>query len=186
MGVFSKWLLHDDQKALFEIVFAFTLNIVFLVLIALALWPLQGRPAMAFRLGKGYGILWVATYLFATLGNRIQEYFRVNLYDHPDAYVNSNLAASCFLQVGWSAFAALTVHGFVAGASTWIVASFYFAALLSCLIAFLAVSSFYQGHIYKLISLPLAIISFIVFSVWPVAARVTFGWFFDLFGARST
>jgi hypothetical protein len=184
MGEMTKWLMHDDQKDLFEVLLASTLNILFLALIALLLWPL-GRPMLAFRLAKGYAILWVVLYVIAALVNRIQGFFRVNIYDHPDAYVNSNLAVSCLLQAGWSAFAALTVHSFIAGAPIWIVLILYLIGVLSCLIAFFAVSSFYQGTIYKLISLPLALAGFIVFSVWPASGRVIFGWFFNLF-SRST
>lgn len=180
MGEISKWLVHDDQKELFEILVALVLNIVFLALIALLLWPL-GRPVLALRLAKGYAVLWLATFITAALVNRIQQFFRVNLYDHADAYVISNLAVSCFLQAGWSAFAALAVQSFAPGASIWVVLALYLAGVLSCLVAFFAVSSFYQGDIYKFIRLPLALASFIVFSVWPASGRVLYGWFFNLF-----
>jgi hypothetical protein len=180
MGDLIKWLMNDEQKDLFEVLFASALNIAFLALVALLLWPL-GRPVLAFRLAKGYGVLWVVICVIAILVNRIQKLFRVNLYDHANAYVNSNLAVTCFLQAGWAAFAALTVQGFVAGAPNWFVVVLYSVGVLSCLIAFFAVISFYQGHIYKLISLPLALVSFIVFSVWPASGRAIYGWFFNLF-----
>ena len=172
--------MHDDQKELFEIVVASAMNVIFLALIVSLLWPL-GRPLLAFRLAKGYVVLWVLTCAAAVSGNRMQEFFRVNIYDRPNAYVISNLVVSCFLQAGWSAFAALTVHSFVPGASYWIVLIVYLVGGVSCLIAYFAVSSFYQGHIYKLISLPLAFVSFLVFGVWPASARVIYGWFFELF-----
>lgn len=57
MGEFSKWLLHEDQKELFDYLFALVLNVVFVALIALLLWPL-GRVNMAFRLAKGYWMFW--------------------------------------------------------------------------------------------------------------------------------
>jgi hypothetical protein len=179
-GEFSKWLLHDDQKELFEIIFAVTLNVFALALTALLLWPL-GRPTMAFRLAKGHGILWVVICVTFLLLNRIQRFFRVDLYDHPNAFLISNIAVSCFLLVGWAAFAALTVHGFVAGAPVWVMVILYFVGVLSCLVAFFAVTSFYQGHVYKLIGLPLALCCFAVFSVWPAGGRATYGWFFELF-----
>lgn len=178
MGDFGNWLLHEDQKDLWEIVVASVLNILFLVLIALLLWPL-GSPMLAWRLAKGYSVLWGMVYFATMLGSRIQDYFRVNIYDHPDAFVYSNLAVSSILQIGWSAFAALVVQSFVAGASLWIMLILYFVGALSCLIAFFVVSAFYQGHIYRLISLPLALVAYIVFSVWPAIGRVLFGWFFN-------
>jgi hypothetical protein len=180
MGDLLKWLMNDEQKDLFEVLFASALNIAFLALVALLLWPL-GRPVLVFRLAKGYGVLWVVICVTAIVVNRIQRLFHVNLYDHANAYVNSNLAVACFLQAGWAAFAALTVQGFVAGEPTWLAVVSYSVGVLSCLIAFFAVTSFYQGHIYKLISLPLALVSFIVFSVWPASGRAIYGWFFDLF-----
>ena len=180
MGEFSKWLMHEDRKDLFEVLFASALNILFLVLIALLLWPL-GRPALAFRLAKGYGILWVFVCVTFLLVNRIQHFFRVDPYTHADAYVVSNLAVSCFLQAGWAAFAALTVDGFLRGAPVWLVLILHIVGVLSCLITFVAVSSVYQGHIYKLVSLPLALTGFIVFSVWPAGGRAAYGWFFELF-----
>jgi hypothetical protein len=57
-GEISRWLLQDEQKDLFEIVVAIALNVLFLALIALLLWPL-GRTLLALRLARGYGLLWI-------------------------------------------------------------------------------------------------------------------------------
>jgi len=54
MGEFSKWLMHEDQKELFDYLFAIVLNIVFLAIIALLLWPL-GKATTAFRLRRVTG-----------------------------------------------------------------------------------------------------------------------------------
>ncbi len=180
MGVFEKWLLHEDQKDLFEVLVAVGLNLIFLAFISLLLWP-PGRPLLALRLAKGYVILWGVIFVASAVGYRIQQFFGVNIYDHPDAYVNSNLAVSGFVQAGWSAFAALTVQSFVAGAPFWLVLVLYLVGSLSCLVAFFALAWFYQGHIYKLICLPLGLVSFIMFSVWPAGGRLMYGWFFNLF-----
>jgi hypothetical protein len=180
MGEIGRWLMDDEQRELFEILVAVGLNVVFLALVAPLLWAL-GSPLAAFRLAKGYVVLWVVSVVICALVLRVQSFLRVNLYDHPDAYVNSNLVVSCFLQVGWSAFAALTVHSFVAGAHAWLAVVLCLVGVLSCLVAFFVVSSFYQGHVYKLISLPLALVGFVVFSVWHASGHALFGWFFDLF-----
>jgi hypothetical protein len=184
MGEFGKWLLHEDRKELFEVLFACFLNVFFVVLLALLLWPF-GKVWMAYSLAQGFGILWTVIYAAALLVGRVQGFFKVNLYDHPDAYVNSNLAVSCFVQAGWSAFAVLTVQRYAAGAPLWMIVSLYVVGLLSCLVAFFIVSSCYQGHIYRLISLPLALACFIVFSVWPASGRFIYGWFFNLLGAQT-
>lgn len=174
-----RWLVHDDQKDLFTLLLALVLNLLFLGLIALLLWPL-GNLTLAFRLAKGYGALWIITSALAVLINQAQRLFRVNIYDHPDAYVNSNLAASCCLQAGWAAFAALAARD-SAGQPIWMLAIVYMVAAVSCLIAFLVVSSFYQGEIYKLISLPLALASLLVFCLWPASGHALYGWLFQLF-----
>lgn len=151
MGAFIDWLLHDDQKDLFEFLVALSLNLLFLALAALVLWPL-GRLPLAIALAKGFGVLWIA--VWATGGG---------------------------LQMGWSAFAALTVSDLGAGASFWTAAILAVVGALACLAAYYVVSSVYQGAIYRLVNLPLALISFLVFSVWPASARALYGWFFQLF-----
>jgi hypothetical protein len=170
MGDKVSWLLHDDQKNLFELLLALALNVLFLALSALLLWPLD-RLVLVLSLAKGYGILWLATFLIYPLLMGLQHLFRVNLYDHANAFVISNLAVSCLLQVGWSAFAAMAVHGIMTGAPVWLAVLLYLVGVLSCLIAFFAVSSFFQGAIYKLVSLPLALVSFLAFSVSACPAR---------------
>jgi hypothetical protein len=184
MGEVAKWLLHDDQKELFEFLFAGTLNIVFLALMALLLWPL-GRALMALRMAKGFWVFWVVMYVTAVVALRLRRMFRVDIDSHYDAYVISALVVSGFLQAGWSAFAAHIVQSFVAGAPVWVACGLYLAGLLSCHVAFNVVSAFYGGQLYRLVNLPLALISFVVFSVWPAGGRAVYGWFFDLFGKAT-
>ena len=81
MGEFSKWLLHEDQKELFDFLFAIVLNIVFLVLIALLLWPL-GKATIAFRLTKGYWYFWAVLIVTSSLLVLAQRIFRMDLYSH--------------------------------------------------------------------------------------------------------
>lgn len=179
MGAFAKWLMRDEQRELFDLLFAVALNVLFLALVALALWPL-GRAKVAFHLAQGYGIFWFVmdvAFLLLVLFRRI---LRVEMETNFDAYVISALVVSVFLQAGWSAFAALSVHSFVDGAPVAVAVLLYLVGVASCYIAFVVVSSVYAGHIYKLINLPLAFVSFIVFSVWPRAGRLAYGWFFIL------
>ena len=93
----------------------------------------------------------------------------------------SGLAVSGFVQVGWSAFAAPIVHNFVAGAPVWMAIILYAVGVVSCYVACVIVAAFYMGAVYKFVNLILAIVSFIVFSVWPAAGTTIYGWFFDLF-----
>ena len=180
MGEFSKWLLHEDQKELFDYLFAIVLNAVFLVLTVLLLWPL-GRATMAMRLAKGYWIFWTGVIVTASLLALLQRIFRMDLYSRFDAYVITGLIVSGFVQVGWSAFAAPVVHNFVADTPLWITVVLYVVGVLSCYVASVIVAAFYMGALYRMVNPILAIVSFIVFSVWPNAGETIYGWFFDLF-----
>lgn len=156
------------------------LNLIFLALAALLLWPL-GAATLAYRMAKGFLLFWLVVFVATAFHHKAQEFFRVNMYDHPDAYVNSNVAVSGLLQAGWSAFAALSVGGAAAGAPLWTASALYLAGALSCLAAFSIVGAFYYGHVYKFINLALALVGFAVFSAWPAAARLTYGRLFDIF-----
>jgi len=180
-----RWLMADEQKELFEHVWAVFLNAVFLGLAALALWPL-GRVGFALTLGKGYWVFWCALYLTAVFVVLFQRIFRVDMYSHFDAYVISGLAAAAPLQAGWSAFAALAVRDAAGDSSLAVAAVLYFVGLLSCWVAFGIVSTLYGGSIYKTINLPLAVVSFALFALWPAAGRALYGWFFDLSRAWFT
>ncbi len=180
MGDFIKWLVHEDQKELYGVFVAILLTIVFLALIALLLWPLD-KMMMALSLAKGYLLFWIIISVVALGLNTVRKILRVNQDSHVSAYVVSNVLASGLMQVGWSAFAALIVYSFVAATPFWSVLILYFIALLSCFIAYNIVSSLYGGHVYRIINLPLAFVSFIIFSVWPASAHLTYGRFFDLF-----
>ena len=180
MGQFAKWLLHENQKELFDYLFALVLNAVFLVLVTLLLWPL-GRATMALRLAKGYWIFWTAVIATACVLALLQRIFRMDLYEHFDAYVITGLIFSGFVQVGWSAFVAPVIHNFVADAPIWMAIILFVVGVLSCYVASVIVAAFYMGSIYRTVNPILAIVSFIVFSVWPAAGTAIYGWFFDLF-----
>ena len=181
MGEFSKWLLHEDRKELFDYLFAIALNVVFLALAALLLW-LMGKTATVFSLARGFWAFWTVLIVISALMVMLQRLFRVDMYSHGDAYIISGLVVGGVMQVGWSAFAALTVGGAAAGASVWVAAALYLVGLLACWVAFNIVSAFYMGSIYRLTNLILAPAGFILFCVWPAAARALFGWFFDFYG----
>ena len=180
MGEFSKWLLHEDRKELFDYLFAVALNAVFLAVIALLLWP-AGKAATALGLGRGFWALWTLMILTTWLVALLQRLLRVDMYSHADAYVIMGLVVSGLIQAGWSAFAALTVGGSAAGAPVWLAAVLYFVGLLSCWVAFNVVAVYYVGSIYRMTNLVVAAVSFALFCAWPAAGRVLFGWFFDFY-----
>ena len=180
MGEFSKWLIHEDQKELFDVLFALALTLVFLVVSALLLWPL-GRVSMTWGLVKGYWIFCIVLYWTAVLMVLILRRFHLDLDSHFDACVLSSLVLSGFVLAGWSAFAALTVQSFAGGASGWGLAILYPVGFFSCYVAYIIVSALYPGSIYRMVNLFVAHIAFIMFSAWPTSGRAIYGWFFDLF-----
>ncbi|MCA1634601.1 MAG: hypothetical protein LC802_13140 [Acidobacteria bacterium] len=173
-------LFGDPSDEGSEIVIGEVLNLIFLTLAWLMLWPL-GRTALLIRLAWGYAVLWLVILITYALINRIQRFFRVDADSHFDAYVLSNLSHSIFLLAGWSAFAALAVRDSVGVAPAWVAVILYVVGFLSSYVAFIVLSSFYIGSIYKLLNLTVALVSFVVFAVWPAAGRVLYGWFFGLF-----
>jgi hypothetical protein len=180
MGELAKWLMRDEQKELFEFLFAAAQHLVFVALAALVLWPV-GDAALALRFAKGGAVLWLALFLTFVALAFVHRKLDVDIYSHADAYVISAAAVGAVMQAGWSAFAALAVRDFAAGAVAWHAALLYFGGLLSCFVAFNVVSAFYTGHIYKFINLAVALAGFALFCVWPAAARAAYGWFFRLF-----
>jgi len=180
MGQFSKWLLHEDQKELFDYLFAVVLNVSFLAITALLLWPM-GQAVLTWRLTKGYWAFYVVLFWTAILLLILQRRLRVDMYSHYDAYVISGLVLSGVIQAGWSAFAALLIRDFISEASVPVAIVLYGVGVFSCYIACVIVAAFYMGSIYRFTNLLIAMISFGLFSIWPSAARVLFGWFFDLF-----
>lgn len=179
MGQFTKWLLEEDQKQLFEYLFANFVNIVFLVLTALLLWPL-GKLGMSWRLTKGYWAFWVVMVVTSAIMSLLQRIFRMDLYSNFNAYLISALVVSGFLQIGWSAYAALLIRDSTVATPIWIAIILYLIGVISCYVATVIVGAFYMGGIYRLVNAFLAFASFILFSIWPGAAAAIFGWFFRL------
>lgn len=173
-------ILDDLPQRWWDFLTALGLNLILLAVIALVLWPM-GKAVLAFRLAKGYAIFWLVVYVVAPAVAIIQRIFRLNVYDHSAAYVASGLFGSAVLVTGWSAFAALTLHGFVGGTSVWVAAIIWLFGFLSSCIAYFVVGTYYVGEIYKFVSLPLALASFVVFAIWPAIGGALYGWFFAFF-----
>jgi hypothetical protein len=180
MGAFAKWLMQEEQKELFDYLFAVFVNAVFLVLIALLLWPL-GKATMAWRLTKAYWVFWTAVIVVASVHALAQRVFKMDLYERSDAYIITGLAASAFLQVGWSAYAAPVVNSAVSGAPVWVMVILYAIGTVSAYVAAIIVAAFYMGGLYRYVNSALALLSFAVFSVWPAAGEPLYGWFFNIF-----
>lgn len=181
MRSFSRWLLREEQKDFFEYLFACVVNLLFLILIALVLWPLS-ELGFAVHLAKGYWVFWSVVILVAAaiaLGGRV-----LRIEQRPafwDTFLMLVVVVSAGLQAGWSAFAGLTFRDFGGASSIGIAATLYVIGLLSCYVAYLIVSALFNTRHLRLLNLIIALASFILFTIWPQLGRAMYGWFFDLF-----
>jgi hypothetical protein len=179
MRAFSNWLLRDEQRDFFEYLFALVLNLVFVVLVVLVLWPI-GSFKTAIQLAKGYWVFWsvviMCAVLMALVARMIEQ--RPSLWD---AYLILIVVLTAVLVSGWAAFAALTLSHSRAGGSIGVHAAFYVIGLLSCYLAFVIVSALFKANRFRLANLIIALVGFVFFTVWPESARAMFGWFFNLF-----
>lgn len=128
----------------------------------------MGQFARWLLLAKGYWIFWTAVIATACVLALLQRIFRMNVYDHFDAYVITGLIFSGFVQVGWSAFAAPVIYNFVAEAPIWMAIILYVVGLLSCYVASVIVAAFYMGSLYRMVNPILAVISFIALVCGPM------------------
>lgn len=174
------WLMEKEQNDLFEIVFGVVINLLFLALAALVLWPL-GRARLALTMAKGFVVFWLTVRATVGVLAVVHRAFRVNIYDRGNAFIISNAVVSGVLQAGWSAFAALAVGGETVEASVWAAVALYAVGALSCVAALYPVGAFFQGHIYRLANTALSPLAFALFAAWPAAARAAYGWYFALF-----
>ena len=179
MATFNQWLMHEDQRHVWDSLYATFLTAVFVGVSALVLWPM-GKASMSWSLLKGLGIFWFAIPVATIPLLLFQRIFRVDMYSHYDAYVISALLVSGFLQAGWSAFAALTARDYAADTSLGVSAALYVFGFLSCQVACAALAPYYGGQIYRYVNVILAAVAFVLFSLLPAAARLLYGWFFDL------
>lgn len=172
---FPKTQIEEEASSLLIIA---AVNFAFLFVSTIILW-LVGHAALAWQFAKGYALLWLLLLVISPLLNFIQRMFRLNLYDNAKVFVASNLLVSGVLVLGWSAFAALAVQN--AGATGWVAGLLYVVGLVASYIGEQVVGAIFNGTIYQLANLALALMGFIVFAVWPALAGNLFSWFFNLF-----
>ncbi len=140
------------------------LNLLFVALTALGLWPM-GRAALAFSLGKGYAVFWIVVWASVMLLSAAERVLRLDPDTHYRSSISVNLFVSAFLVAGWSAFAALAVRGSATDAPVWVAAMLYVIGFLSSYLAFVVATAFYSGGVYKVVDLPLALVGYLGFAV---------------------
>ena len=175
-----KLMLDRASAEAWQVIVAVALCLLLPALAALALWP-AGMPGVGLTLLKGFGLFWLVVAVVFVAAAWVQRRLRADLYSHPDAFVVSNLLVSGLLMLGWTAFAALVTRDAAAAAGLWPAGLLYLLGLLSGVVACQVLGSFYSGHVYKFACLLVACAGFVLFAVWPGAARAAFGRLFGLF-----
>jgi hypothetical protein len=169
--------MKDVHEDLFTIGIVLALNALFIFLTALVLWPL-GYIGMAWSQAKGFGLLWVTTFVSIVLSNFIEQRFRVNLYDRPNTHLALNVLLSSALVCAWSAIAMNSFQTAIAASNPplWLNVVLHGIGLLACYAGFVVVTAFYRGTFFGLVGLGLTLLCFVVFTLWPTLARILGGW----------
>jgi hypothetical protein len=149
--------------------------LIVLAVSALLLLPL-GKVRLAWELAQAVGLLWLGVMISLWVLQRVQSLLRVVDDPPSDAYVLSNLAVSGGILFIWTAHLALLVREFAQGAPWWTAALVYFIGLAGSQTGYSSVSAFYGGTIYRTVNLFVALGGYVLFSLWPAAARVVGGW----------
>lgn len=174
-----KLILDRASAEAWQVIAAVALCLLLPALAALVLWP-AGMAGMGLTLLKGFGLFWLVVLVVFVPAAWVQRRLRVDMYSHPDAFVVSNLLVDGLLMLGWTAFAALLMRDAAASAGLWVTCVLYLLGLLSGVVACQVLGSFYSGQVYKFAGLLVACVGFVLFAVWPAAARASFGRLFGL------
>lgn len=150
-------------------------NFIVLAVLAVLFLPLR-RWDLLWQITRGYGYLWAALMIGGGLTYRLQRLLRIRDDPPSDAYLLTNTFVGVVLLVAWGGYSALLVGASAAGAPVWVAAILYVGGVLAAHAAFSVVSAIYPGSFYRYVNAPVALAAFILFAVWPAAARALFGW----------
>ena len=173
-------LIQDAPVEALDFVVVFLFNVVFVGLAALALWAVGAAP-LASRLAKSYAVLWGAVSFSHVALMMIHGILRIDLYHHDDLYLYSNMAAGFLLLPPWSTYAALEARAFAEGAGPGRAVLVYVVGFLASAVAWKVVCTVYRGWYYQLTFVWVALVSFVLFALWPAGGQTLYGWLFELF-----
>jgi hypothetical protein len=149
--------------------------LIVLAVTAIVLLPL-GRGALLWEIARAFMVLWGVLLMAAWLMQRLQTLLRIEDDPPSDAYILTNLAVGVTLLVVWTGYAALLIRDSAQGAPLWMAAILYVIGLLASHAAFGTVSVIYGGSIYRTVHVFVALGGYVLFALWPPAARAAFGW----------
>lgn len=149
--------------------------LIVLTVTAIVLLPL-GRGGLLWEIVRAFMVLWGLLLLAAGIMQRIQSLLRIEDDPPTDAYVLTNLAVGGTLLVFWTGYTALLIRESAQGAPLWMAILLYVLGFVASHAAYGTVSAIYGGTLYRTVHLFVALGGFVLFALWPPAARAAFGW----------
>lgn len=146
-----------------------------LAVCAVLLLP-AGRWMLLVKVARALGVLWLVLVLASAVLRHLLRAMRVEDDPPTDAFLLSNAALGVVLLIAWAGHAALLVRGATLAAPVWVMGLAYVAGFLASHAAFTTVSIIYRGSFYRMANAPVALGGYVLFSLWPAAARAAFGW----------
>ncbi len=172
--------MNDAAKsAITDFLIALLISLVFFVVAGALLW-FAGQTVFLGQLAGAYVLFCFGVLAVSLIGMLIMQLARVNFHDHFNTYVILNVALGALPVVLWSAFAARLAANGAGGFSALSAALLHVCGFLSCYTAYTVVTSQFNGTLYRMILLPLALIGYVVFAVFPWLASLLLT---PLFGA---
>lgn len=146
------------------------INILFVAIAAWVCW-LMGHVAFIGPLVLGFVGLWAAMIVITTLLAVIARYNRqFNMYDRAALYLGANIITSAVPLLAFVAYIVMQAHQAVLGAG-WIERlALYGVGFLASYIAHAIVTVFFNGQLYAIINLFIALIGYLLL----VLSRVYF------------
>lgn len=149
--------------------------LIVLAVTAIVLLPL-GRGGLLWEIVRAFMVLWGVLLLAAGAMQRVQSLLRIEDDPPTDAFILTNLAVGVTLLVFWTGYTALLIRESAQAAPLWVAALLHAIGFTASHAAYGTVSVIYGGTLYRTVHLFVALGGFVLFALWPPAARAAFGW----------
>lgn len=164
--------MNDAEKsAIGDLLIALALCAVFFLVAGIVLW-LAGQSVFFWQLAGGFVLFTLGVLAIALIARLIYGVARINMYDRANAYVALNIVLSVLPMLIWTAYAAHLASGAVNGFGLMSAAATHLTGALSCYAAHTMVHSQFRGTIYALVTLPIGLVGYALFAVFPWMARL--------------
>lgn len=161
---------ESERSAIGDLLIAVGLCAVFF-LVAGILLLFAGQSVFFWQLAGGFVLFTLGVLAIALVGTLIQSVARINMYDRTNTYIGMNIVLSALPILIWTAYAAQLASGAVNGFGLLSAAATHATGFLSCYAAHTMLHSQFRGTIYAMITLPIGLLGYVLFAVFPWMAR---------------